>query len=149
MEIFTYIMYIYRLDLFLNPGDIISYLPTSRWPEENPLQSTTAEECAKVLLCFWIPTFGVPSVITSDRGAQFTSSIWINLCRFLEIIHSPTTSSHPQSSILVERFHRCLKVSPRVRLSGTDWFHHLPLVLLRILLSLPPKLFFVLLWFCQ
>ena len=46
---------------------------TSRWPEAIPLQFKTAEECAKVLLRSWIPTFGVPSVITSDRGAQFTS----------------------------------------------------------------------------
>jgi len=58
---------------------------TSRWPEEIPLQSKTAEECAKVLLRSWIPTFGVPSVITSERGAQFTSwkeihcGIWILL----------------------------------------------------------------------
>ena len=46
---------------------------TSRWPEAIPLQFKTAEECAKLLLRSWIPTFGVPSVITSDRGAQFTS----------------------------------------------------------------------------
>ena len=42
----------------------------------------------------WIPTFGIPSVITSDHGAQFTSSIWINHCWFLGITHSPTTSFH-------------------------------------------------------
>jgi len=105
---------------------------TSGWPEAIPLQSTTAEECAKVLLRSWIPTFGVPSVITSDRGAQFTSSIWTNLCKFLGIIHSPTTSFHPQSNGLVERFHRRLKVSLRARLSGADWFDHLPLVLLSL-----------------
>ena len=75
-------------------------------------------------------TFGVPSVITSDRGAQFTSSILTYLCKFLGIIHSPTTSFHPQSNGLVERFHHRLKVSLRARLSGTDWFNHLPLVLL-------------------
>ena len=32
---------------------------TSGWPEAVPLQSTTAEECAKVLLRTWIPVFGV------------------------------------------------------------------------------------------
>jgi len=37
---------------------------------------------------------------------------------------------HPQSNGLVERFHHRLKVSLRAWLSGTDWFHHLPLVLL-------------------
>ncbi len=103
---------------------------STRWPEAVPLKSTTAEECAKVILRSWIPLFGVPSVITSDRGAQFTSSVWSALCRFLGIVHSPTTSFHPQSNGIVERFHRQLKVSLRARLAGTDWFHHLPLVLL-------------------
>ena len=103
---------------------------STRWPEAIPLQSTTAEDCARVLLCSWIPLFGVPSIITSDRGAQFTSSIWSTLCKFLGIVHSPTTSFHPQSNGIVERFHRQLKVSLRARLAGSDWFHHLPLVLL-------------------
>ena len=103
---------------------------TTRWPEAVPLQSITSEDCARALLRSWVPLFGVPSVITSDRGAQFTSSVWSALCKFLGIIHSPTTSFHPQSNGIVERFHRQLKVSLRARLAGSDWFHHLPLVLL-------------------
>ena len=103
---------------------------STRWPEAIPMLSVTAEDCAKALLRSWIPLFGVPSVITSDRGAQFTSSVWSSLCKFLGIIHAPTTSFHPQSNGMVERFHRQLKVSLRARLAGTDWFHHLPLVLL-------------------
>ena len=42
---------------------------TSGWPKVIPLQSTTAEKCAKALLRSWIQTFGVLSVITSDHGA--------------------------------------------------------------------------------
>ena len=119
----------------LPQSDGFSYLFTiidksTRWPEAVPLKSTTAEECARVILHSWIPLFGVPSVITSDRGAQFTSSVWSALCRFLGIVHSPTTSFHPQSNGIVERFHPQLKVSLCACLAGTDWFHHLPLVLL-------------------
>ena len=104
---------------------IIAY----RWSEQIPLQSTTAEECVKVLLCTWIPIFGVSAVITSDREAKFISSIWNSLYRFLGKIHLPTTSFHHQSNGLVERFYPLLKVSLRAPLSGTDWFHHLSLVL--------------------
>ena len=98
----------------LSQSDGFSYLfiiDRSRWSEAVPLKSTTAEECARVILCSWIPLFGVPSVITSDHGAHFTSSVWSPLCRFLGIVHSPTTSFHPQSNGIVERFHPQLKVS--------------------------------------
>ena len=73
----------------------------TRWPEAVPLSSTTAEDCAWVLIWCWVSLFGVPSLITSDRGAQFPSSIWSSMCRFLGIVHSTTTSFYPQSNGLV------------------------------------------------
>ena len=78
------------------------------------------DDCAKVLLRSWIPHFGVPSVITSYRGKQFTGSIWTSLCKFLGIVHSPTAST-PQSIGIVEKFHRQLKVSLRAWLAGSGF----------------------------
>jgi hypothetical protein len=105
---------------------------TTRWPEAIPLTSTTAADCAAALLQGWIQRFGVPSIITSDRGPQFTSSLWASLCSLLSISHTQTTSYHPQSNGLVERFHRRLKDALRARTAGADWFSHLPLVMLGV-----------------
>ena len=105
---------------------------TTRWPEAIPLASTTAADCAAALLQGWIQRFGVPSIITSDRGPQFTSSLWSSLCSLLSISHTQTTAYHPQSNGLVERFHRRLKDALRARSAGPDWFSHLPWVLLGI-----------------
>jgi hypothetical protein len=105
---------------------------TTRWPEAIPLTSTTAADCATALLQGWIQRFGVPDVITSDRGPQFTSSLWASLCSLLSISHTQTTAYHPQSNGLVERFHRRLKDALRARAAGSDWFVHLPWVMLGI-----------------
>jgi transposase InsO family protein len=95
---------------------------TSRWPE--------AVDCANALFQGWVSRFGVPAVITSDRGAQFTSSLWAALCRLLNIQHNQTTAYHPQSNGMVERFHRCLKDALHARCAAANWVDHLPWVLL-------------------
>ncbi len=105
---------------------------TERCPEAVPLASTTAADCAAALLTGWIQRFGVPSSFTSDRGPQFTSAVWTSLCKLLDIKHTPTTAYHPQSNGIVERFHRRLKDALRARTANTDWFIHLPLVMLGI-----------------
>ena len=74
-----------------------SYLLTvidrySRWVEAIPLQSITALSCANALLRHWVARFGTPASIVTDRGRQFTSGLWLELCRLLGISHSLTTA---------------------------------------------------------
>jgi len=103
---------------------------TSRWPEAIPIKTVTTNDCASALFQGWVSRFGVPAVITSDRGAQFTSSLWAALCRLLNIKHAQTTAYHPESNGLVERFHRRLKDALRARCAATNWADHLPWVML-------------------
>jgi hypothetical protein len=105
---------------------------TSRWLEAIPLSSITAADCARALFAGWVYRFGVPATITSDRGAQFTPTLWAGLCSLLNIQHSPTTSYHPQSNGLVERFHRRLKDALWSQVAAADWHDHLPWVMLGI-----------------
>ncbi len=110
---------------------------TTRWPEAIPLSNIAAADCAAALFTGWIQRFGVPTVIISDRGAQFTSTLWTALCSLLSINHVKTTAYHPQSNGLVERFHRRLKEALRARLATSDWMQHLPWVLLGIRTATP------------
>ena len=103
-----------------------------QWPEAVPLTLTTVADCAAAIFLGWIQCFGVPKTITSDRGPQFTSSLWAALCRLLGISHSSTTAYHPQSNKMVEQFHRCLKDTLRACCATTDYHTHLPWVLLGI-----------------
>jgi hypothetical protein len=50
-----------------------------------PLSEMSVAACAKALAFTWISRFGVPETITSDRGPQFTSSLWFQLREMLNI----------------------------------------------------------------
>jgi hypothetical protein len=103
---------------------------TTRWAEAIPVPGTTTRHCAEAFFRGWVSRFGVPEMLTSDRGGQFTSEIWAALCQRLGIKHLLTTAYHPQANGLVERFHRQLKDAFRARLAGVNWAEHLPWVLL-------------------
>jgi cleavage and polyadenylation specificity factor subunit 1 len=48
---------------------------TSKWMEAIPLSETSAAACPKALTFTWISRFGVPEMVTSDYGPQFTSNL--------------------------------------------------------------------------
>ena len=65
--------------------------------------AANTKACAKVLVRQWIARWGVPDIITSDRGSQFASDLWLEVCRFMGIARDPTIGYHPQHNGKVER----------------------------------------------
>ena len=104
----------------------------TRWSEVIPLPNAHASTCATAHLHHWIARFGVPEDITSDRGRQFTSSLWTQLNALLGIHATTTTAYHPQANRMVEQLHRQLKASQKARTTISKWVDELPLVLLGI-----------------
>ncbi len=66
--------------------------------EATPLSEKSAAACTKALTFNWISCFGVPETITSDRGPQFTSTLWSQLSEMLNISHKQTKAYHPESN---------------------------------------------------
>ena len=68
------------------------------WPDAFPMtihgDAANARACAKVLTRRWMAMGGggVPDVITSDRGPQFVSDLWIEMCKLMGIARNTTTS---------------------------------------------------------
>ena len=103
----------------------------TRWPEAIPLSDISAESVARAFVEQWIARFGSPITVTTDRGAQFESSLFTELTKILGCSRLRTTAYHPQANGLVERFHRQLKAALCAH-DNTTWTDSLPLVLLGI-----------------
>ncbi len=98
--------------------------------EAVPLSDTSVAACAKALTFSWISRFGVPETITSDRGPQFTSNHWLQLCQMLNISHQQTTAYYSELNSAVKRLHRCLKDAFRTCAAAATWSEELPFALL-------------------
>ena len=137
-----------HLDLVsMPPSNGFSHLLTvidrfSRWPIAIPIADMNAETVIDALTHNWIAVYGVPEVITTDRGSQFSSQIFTQLLKNWGIRHIMTTAYHPESNGMVERLHRRLKESLVALGQGERllWFWKLPMTMLALRTTVKPDI---------
>ena len=88
-----------------------------------PLARITSASVVRALLESWIYPYGLPSMILSDNGVQFTSKFFEAMCTTLGVKHLTTTTYHPQTNGQVERYNRTLVARLRhyVAENQADW----------------------------
>ena len=100
------------------------YIPCTT--DEN---GTTTEATAQLLLQNVWKLHGLPLSLTSDRGPQFISGVWKNLCKILGISANLSTSFHPetdkQSEIANQEIDRHLYTF--INYQQDDWSEKLPI----------------------
>ncbi|BHF77491.1 hypothetical protein SprV_0602059800 [Sparganum proliferum] len=121
----------------LPPSNGFIYLLTCvdqciRWSEAIPLPNAQAETIVKASVNRWVIMFGVPSSVTTDRGAKFESALFQTLLNFLGCTRIRTTAYHPAANGMVERFYRQLKTTLRAVEDPGNWLDNHPLALLVI-----------------
>ena len=80
----------------------------SKWVEIFAIPDQSAATTARVILNEVIARYGSPYSILSDRGRNYESGIYRELCRLLEIRKVRTTTANPQGNGQTERFNRTL-----------------------------------------
>lgn len=80
----------------------------TRYPAAYPLRTITARSVVKALTQF-IAIFGIPKIIQSDQGSNFSSHLFSQVLKQLNIKHNQASAYHAQSEGALERFHQTLK----------------------------------------
>ncbi|XP_046869064.1 uncharacterized protein LOC124461594 [Drosophila willistoni] len=79
-----------------------------KWPECAAKPNKTAETAARALVQEVFCRFGVPFVLHSDQGHIFEAGVFQACKRLMTVEKTQTTTLHPQSDGMVERFNRTL-----------------------------------------
>uniref|UniRef100_A0A9J8DIE4 Integrase catalytic domain-containing protein n=1 Tax=Cyprinus carpio carpio TaxID=630221 RepID=A0A9J8DIE4_CYPCA len=78
--------------------------------------------------------FGLPRVIQSDQGSNFTSKLFKEVTKELGVEHQLSTAYHPETQGALERFHQTLKSLLRTYCTetGKDWVEGLPFLMFAV-----------------
>ena len=103
----------------------------TKYVEAVPMANQEATSVAKALVDNIIVRYGAPLQILTDQGTNFEGHLFRELCRQLGIDKVRTSSYHPSSNGLIERFHRTLNAMLGKIVSNhqRDWDEVLPHVL--------------------
>jgi transposase InsO family protein len=105
----------------------------TKWAEAWAIPAITAEVSAKILTEQMFCRFGLPDVLLTDQGSQFTSAVTKEVCKLLAIDKLFTTAYHPQTNGQTEKFNRTLKTMLRTLIQDRhqkDWDEFIPYILM-------------------
>jgi len=93
-----------------------------------PLKRIDAQTVARAFLSEIFRLHGLPKLMTSDRGTQFTSEVWNHVTKALDIKLALSTAYHPETDGQSERSIQTLEQHLRalVNYAQDDWEDWLP-----------------------
>ena len=97
---------------FQNHMFLIGVDAYSKWPEVRVMSTTTASATLDVLR-EWFSQHGIPELLVTDNGSQFTSEAFVYFTKQNGIKHVRSAPYHPASNGLAERFVQSLKGNSR------------------------------------
>jgi transposase InsO family protein len=93
----------------------------TKYSEAFAIPDQTAETCARVFATQIITRHGTGSNLITDQGGSFISTSFKETCSILGIKKVNTSSYHPSSNGMIERFHRSPGLSYYIDSANTKW----------------------------
>ena len=102
----------------------------SKLVEAYPIKDQSAGTVAHVLVFEFFSRFGLPIELHSDQGSNFSSELFRQVCKALDIHKTRTSPYHPSGNGMVEVFNKTLlnMISAYVNDNQKDWDIYLPLL---------------------
>ena len=103
----------------------------TNWPEAFAIPNIEAKTVAEIFVKEIVSRHGAPRVLLTDRGSNFLSSLFREICLLMNTDKIFTSGYRPQTNGKVERFNGTLAQSLSMYVSGNqkDWDEHLNSVL--------------------
>ena len=104
----------------------------TKWYEAIPRSNQEASTVAKAFVNVWFSRFGCPEYLHSDKGNNFMSNLFKNMCKELGINRTSITAYQPQGNSMIERTNRTIEESLAKYLGEhhNTWSNYLPLVMM-------------------
>ncbi|XP_052113192.1 uncharacterized protein LOC127744804 [Arachis duranensis] len=90
----------------------------TKWIEAEPLASISSSNCKKFMCRQVITRFGIPEVVISDNGTQFTDKKFTEFLNGLGIRHRFSSVEHPQTNGQVESANKIILSGLKKRLDN-------------------------------
>lgn len=106
---------------------------TTRYPDAIPIKKINAKTIVDKIINFFT-LYGIPKIVQSDQGSNFTSDLFKNSMKQLGIKQYLATAYHPESQGVLERFHQTFKSMLRKYCleTGKEWDDGINLLLFAI-----------------
>lgn len=104
----------------------------TKWTQAFATRDQEAKTVANVLLNNVVSRFGMPRLLQSDKGSNFESHVFQEMCNILGIDKTRTTTRRPQSDGMVERNIKTIKdmLSAFDDNAQKNWDAYLPLLMM-------------------
>ena len=104
----------------------------TKWTQAFAMKDSEAPTVANILVNEVISLFGVPRLLHSDKGSNFESNTFTEMCKILGIDKTRTTTKRPQSDGMVERNIKTIKemLTAFVDKNQKNWDTNLPLLMM-------------------